>query len=407
MSGRRLTPAACSRLGVALALACGLCAPAACQTNHDDFKKSEASGNGGNGGSGGHAGSAGASGGGQSGADAGLDSGADSGPQEPPGPSVLTLMHGVVDAPALDVCFGKVGDGGVVVPFGSPLGGRSLAFGGAVALSAPSGADFATDSLVPLLIAGDLAQVSTLDCAQAVALAEQTEQAFDASHEPADAGIGAAGAGPDSDAGGGAQDAGADGGAAHSALRVRSLPAIPAGTLDGQRSYLLVASGCLGGFGFDAGNAELFCGDGYTPTTPTLFPVLVTISRLTQDGQVGMQVVHASRASRSVTVTIQSARGAALDFQLVGGIREGQVAPKPPSFAHTASDYALDSKVSLSGASQLDETIAQALATGGTAALADGSSYALVLLGPSFDYGSPSALWNGARASIVPSAPTP
>jgi hypothetical protein len=395
-------------VGLALVLA-------ACVSNHDDFKKVPTS----NAGAGGKSGAAGGSGsGGRGGADAGTDAGVDSGPPEPSGPNVLTLVNGVVDAPSLAVCFAKLADGGAVEPFGSPLTSAPLAFGGAVALSTLSGADFASDTLVPLLLAGELERIATLDCAAAVALAEQTESAFNADAGADDAGIGAAGAGLEdagnvdasvSDAGGsGGADSGLATSTAHAALRVRALPALPAGTLSGSLSYLLVASGCLGGLGFDSGNTELLCGDGYTPTNPTLFPVVVTLSRLTQADRVGMQVVHASRASGSVSVSIASQPPGTTVFTLVKSITDGQVLPKPPNFAHGEDDYALSNQIELAGsASAIGETIGDAASRGGSGLLSNGASYALILIGPRFDYGLPPPLWNAAAATIVPTSPMP
>ncbi|HEY2408605.1 MAG TPA: hypothetical protein VGI10_21515 [Polyangiaceae bacterium] len=399
-----------SLIGLALVLA-------ACVSNHDDFKKVPTS-NAGAGGKSGAAGS-GSGGGGHGGADAGVDTGVDSGPPEPTGPNVLTIVNGVVDAPSLAVCFAKLADGGAVEPFGSPLTSAPLAYGGSLALSALSGADFASDTLVPLLLAGELERVATLDCAAAVALAEQTESAFNADAGADDAGIGAAGAGAQdagnvdasvTDAGGGSggADSGLATGTAHSPLRVRALPALPAGTLAGDLSYLLVASGCLGGLGFDSGNTELLCGDGYTPTNPTLFPVVVTLSRITQADRVGMQVVHASRASGSVSVSIASQPPGTTVFTLVKSITDGQVLPKPPNFAHSEDDYALSNQIELAGsASAVGETIGDATSRGGSGLLSNGASYALILIGPRFDYGLPPPLWNAAAATIVTTSPMP
>jgi hypothetical protein len=270
-----------------------------------------------------------------------------------------------------------------------------------LALSALSGADFASDTLIPLLIAGDLARIAGLDCAGAVALAEQTEQAFNDSVSASDAGIGAAGA-PAEDAG--SSDAGGSdaGSAATSALRLRELPALVAGTLNGMRSTLLVATGCMGGFGFDNGSVSMLCGASYTPTTPTLFPVFVTLSRLTEAGRVGMQVVHASRATSYVSVSIMGAPPASIGFELVSRLYAGQLGPKPPSFEHPASDYAPQSEIEVGGSiSPINQTISQALGGLGKQ-LVDGSSYALILIGPRLDFGTPPPLWNSAQAVIVP-----
>jgi hypothetical protein len=341
---------------------------------------------------------------------------------EAPGTSVLTIVQGVVDAPSVVWCFAKVAADGTVTPFGSPISKQPLAYGDNLVLHDIAGADLANDTLQPFLIAGDLDLVAKLDCAAGVALARSTEAAADPAADPAESepttanAAGAAGA-SDSAAGGNAGDSGAGAGGAPgipvevmSALRVRGLPAIPAGTLNGGRSYLLVANGCLGGAGYDSPLAESYCGDGYTEHAPTVSEIFVALSRATASGFVGMQFVHASLATGPISVTSHSAPTTAnMPITIVSQEVEGELLPRPASLTHTAVEYGSGADFVLSVASQsatLDtEAWTDVLARGGVSALEDGSTYALVLLGSRADLRAPTPFWNLSAITVVPADP--
>jgi hypothetical protein len=144
----------------------------ACMTDHSALEKMPNPGS--NGGAGGVAGSAGSpaiSGSGGAAASGGHPD------DEAPGTSVLTIVHGVVDAPRVELCLAKVGSDGTVTPFGQPLTDAPLAYGANVVLHAVSGADVAHDVLEPFVIAGQLDLVSGLDCAAAITLARSDEAA--------------------------------------------------------------------------------------------------------------------------------------------------------------------------------------------------------------------------------------
>jgi hypothetical protein len=380
----------------------------ACMTDHSALEKMPTENNG--------AGSGGVSSTGGSPALAGTGSGdaAVGGhpDDEAPGTSVLTVVHGVVDAPGLELCFAKVASDGTVTPFGQPLSDAPLAYGHNLVLHAVSGADLASDVLQPFLIAGQLDLVSGLDCAAALALARSTEAAANPTPES-----GAAGA-ADGGAGGttgdlGAAAAGGEAGAppeVQSPLRARGLPAIPAGTLNGGRSYLLVATGCMGGAAFDAPSSEDYCGAGYSEHTPTVSAILVALSRLTSVNLVGMQVVHASLATGTVSLTSDGGvQSGAMPISIVTNLLEGELLPRPASVLYTASEYGSALGYSLVVSSQnttlLIEPWLNALASGGVAALANGSTYALVLLGPRADLKSATAFWNAPAITVVPADP--
>jgi hypothetical protein len=373
----------------------------ACMTDHSALEKMPNPGNsGGAGGVGGSAGSPVISGG------AGVAGGGGHPDDEAPGTSVLTIVHGVVDAPNIELCFAKVGSDGTVTPFGQPLTDAPLAYGENVVLHAVTGADVASDVLEPFVIAGQLDLVSGLDCASAIALARTDEAAANPSPDP-ETGSSAGGAGE-----AGAGEAGGAAGApaeVQAPLRVRGLPAIPAGTLNGGRSYLLVATGCMGGSGFTAPSAEDYCGTGYTERAPTVSAIFVALSRLTALDHVGMQVVHASLGTGQVSVTSDGGlQSGTTPIPIVMNEIEGELLPRPAAVNHTALEYGASMNYSLEVMSQsatlLTVTWPSALTLGGVSALEDGSTYSLVLLGPRADL-KQAGFWNAPVITIVPADP--
>jgi hypothetical protein len=374
----------------------------ACMTDHSALEKMPNPGS--SGGAGGVAGSAGSpviAGG------ASVGGGGGHPDDEAPGTSVLTIVHGVVDAPSIELCFAKVGGDGTVTPFGQPLTDAPLAYGGNVVLHAVAGADVASDVLEPFVIAGQLDLVSGLDCAAAIALARTDEAAANPNAETGSADAGAGGA-----AEAGAGEAGGAAGApaeVQAPLRVRGLPAIPAGTLNGGRSYLLVATGCMGGSGFTAPSAEDYCGTGYTERDPTVSAIFVALSRLTALDHVGMQVVHASLATGQVSVTSDGGlQSGTTPIPIATNEISGELLPRPAAVDHTALEYGAGMNFSLEVTSQsatlLTVTWPSALTLGGVSALEDGSTYSLVLLGPRADL-KQAGFWNAPVITLVPADP--
>jgi hypothetical protein len=407
----------------------------ACETNHDALEKQPRQGNSA-GGAGGVAGGGAyvtISGGGGSVASGGH---AD---DEAPGKTLLTIVHGVVDAPRIVLCLAKVGADGAAVPFGKPLSAAPLAYGQSVVLPAIANVDFASDTLQPFVIAGELDLISKLDCAAAIDRARAEEAAVDPSLAAAGGAAGAeSAAGAASSAGGSSGEAGASGtlaeagtagsggadGAAPAAqarLRVRSLPTLPAGTLSGGRSYLLVAAGCLGGSGYelpkaadraigdDTPTGEDYCGTGYTAQTPTVSLFFAAVSRASAEGHVGLQVLNGSLATDPISVNSSGPLSAGgtrtlgnfvnyegTPISIASGVVAGGLAPRPADIDHSALDYGsalgfslgvtAQRKIQSSGVTQevtvLSETWASVLDRSGVGALADGSNYVLVLLGP-------------------------
>ncbi len=350
---------------------------------------------------------------------------ADAGPDvvEPNGPDRLTLVHGVVDAKRIAFCFASVDTSGTSTLVGSPLPAAGLDFAHATSLGSLPGLDFAKDALQPVVIAGDLSLVSGMTCDAAVALAEQMSTP--------DAGPDAAGdAGSDGSAG----DAAADGAVAADAaasdaapdaiadaaadapppvappLRAEALPVLPAGTLTGGRSYLLVAAGCMGAPGFSDSLDQAVCGDGYAPDQPTLTPVVVRMSRITQPNLLGLQVVNASRATDSLTLQSGTPPNTTHNaLTIASNVGFGAILPRPPYLDHALVDYGtpLDTVPlnAYSGSTlALSDPWSATLQAGGLSKLADGQTYALIAVGPRLDVATP-GWWNAPAITVVPTAP--
>lgn len=81
-------------------------------------------------------------------------------PPEPPGTSVITFVHGVVDAPRISLCFAKCAPGGLstLSEFAwPPLG---IGFGVSLRLEPPAGLDLDKDALVVIVVAGEAGVVA-------------------------------------------------------------------------------------------------------------------------------------------------------------------------------------------------------------------------------------------------------
>lgn len=397
---------------------------AACETNHAALEKKphSAAGAGGMGEGGGSAGtptqiSGGAAGQGGGHAD-----------DEPPGSNVFTILNGVVDAPSVVLCLAKVGADGAAVPFGDPLTDQPFDYGASLVLNRVSGANLASDSLQPLIIAGDLERIAGLNCEDAVARAQDEEAlAIDANAhaaEGAEAGAandaGAVGVSPGgghaggsggASGGGGASGASGAGGAfaveIPSRLRLRELPAIPAGTLSAGRSILYVATGCMGGFSYDGPSSAEYCGDGYTEQAPTVSGMLVSLSRRTKFDAAGIQFLHASLATPQVDLSSRPPLPSQdTGITLASGARAGQLVPHSANLSHPASELSItrlyNAAIVEGGAVLTAQPWTAVLGRAGLSALTDGATYAVVLVGPRADHSSATKLWNPALITVVP-----
>ena len=206
-------------------------------------------------------------------------SGGTGGIEEPPGPTKLTLVAGIVNAAAIRVCF--VADGGpALAPFPGPEG---LPYARSAVLDPPEG------EVEMFVIAGDLGATGGMSCADLVA-------------------------------------------AAPTGVVVRSLGIFPDGVFSAQRSILLVPNGCVGGDDHTDPLQASICGPGYEPTFGNASVVAGFMSRIVQLDKVGLQFAQASAAMGPHDLRVKSADLAPAQL-VVAKWSVGSIAPFPPYLA--------------------------------------------------------------------------
>ncbi len=208
----------------------------------------------------------------------------DAGLVEPSGPTALTVVNGINDYDAIQLCF-LPGE----TPWPGPAG---LAFAGAktVSLSTdlPAGSD-----VTPWVIAGDLSATAGMTCDQILALAQ-----------PGDGGAPPIVAAP--------------------------LGVISQAVLASQRSLLLVPIGCMGGPAEDGGVNMSACGTAYSPSTPTTGVVFLAMSRITDPAHVALQVVSASVTFPTMDFRLLPNMSGAMERMVVPSLSAGAIGPYPP-----------------------------------------------------------------------------
>jgi hypothetical protein len=362
-------------------------------------------------------------------------------PDEVLGETVLTFLHGIVDAERVRVCFVK-GRGKDAVALGSPVPEDGLAFGESLVVRTIEGLDFATDEFEPVVISGELERIAGLDCTAALAEASavQAEAEGAAARQDLDAG-GAAGAagvvvsggaggassidatsgGASSGAAGASGDEAGNGGAGGAggapslplpeppALRVGALPILPARTLAG-RSYLYVADGCIGGPAFATRWGEQVCGAGYGALTPTLGAVFVAMSRQRSLYALSLQAVGASLATDSVDVVSAPIIPVSDVPPVIASlVHPGSITPRFPRQDLSTEAYGANSKswqveVMLDGQSVFAEYWDTLRSRAGVTMLEDAQTYALVLIGPRMNV-SQTGFWNPRRIVLLSADP--
>jgi hypothetical protein len=290
-----------------------------------------------------------------------------------------------------------------------------IAYASRVVLATLPGIDLAATTVHPYLVAGDLSLVGAQTCADLVAAANAVPEAgADAAADAIDDSSDAAAADATDD-GADADDAAIDVPPAPEGIVVASLPVLFAGTLSGGKSYLLVATGCVGGPAHTAAGETTVCGQAYSPSSPTATLALVAMSRATQAGALGLQAVHASTYPSAANVHVAPAGSNGATFPIADGVAPGVIAPKTASFSSKLSDFGPSpGDASLvfqdaSTASPLDGVpLTAALANGGLATgdFGDGASYTLVAVGPHPGAGQ-GPWWSAFTFVVVPSDPTP
>ncbi|MEM1031715.1 MAG: hypothetical protein AAGN82_15295 [Myxococcota bacterium] len=203
---------------------------------------------------------------------------------EPPGPTRITVVHGVVDADAVRFCFRPfpaIASG--LQPWPGPTG---LSYARAGVLDPTDGSLPADGDVEVFIVAGDLAAAAGSNCDELVDTA------------PAD-------------------------------VLVRSAGVIPRSALAAERSLLFVADGCVGGPGHEDETQDDICGVGYDPSFGNAGLVAGFMSRLPRPDALSLQFVHASRATSvpDVRYRVAASTVATLAFP---GWTAGAIGPFPP-----------------------------------------------------------------------------
>ena len=378
------------RFGLLALLAGGLAAASpACTTNHDALAKQPKGGSSTGGSSGG-----GAGGFGNTGNTGNVSQGGRSNPDvEAAGDNVLTIVNGVVDAPSVRLCFAHVREDGQVTELvGSPL--AELPYAHSSVHTELDGFSLASDAIQPWVLAGELSLLDGLDCREAVDLALDEE----AQVTPNDV-----------DDGEGGRDGEAPVELGIPRLRARPLAVLPAGTLDIGRSILLVLSGCMGGAAYADPLESAVCGDDYTPSTPTLQPLVVKLSRAVAFDKVGLQAVQGSISTSTITARVSGDREA-VTLVFASSVRYGEIEPRPADTRFSPLELGVRETSYGVQALANAEVVHQAAwseltLAAGIDEILPGRSYTTVLLGP-----APILLkkgwWNEHAFALVDNDPT-
>jgi hypothetical protein len=402
MIGRRVVASGRSEraraAGVTLALL--LVANGACTTNHDALAKQPKAGSAG----GGSGGGSGAATGGFGNTAAVPSQGGRPNPDfEAAGDDVLTIVNGVIDAPSVELCFARLADNGESGELvGAPL--PALSYAASTVLTEVEGFSFADDAIVPWVLAGELSLVDGLDCHDAVALAVSEE----AKVTPPE---------PNAGSGGEAGVAGVGGAGGEPAiplelptLRARPLAAIPAGTVNIGRSILMVLTGCMGGAAFEDSVDTSACGDAYTPSTPTLQPLVVKLSRTPGFDKVGLQAVQAAPAVDGTVDVRASGESGVVSLTFASSVSFGAIEPRPADVRFSPDELGVsrnDFGLQAVGDSGVlfQEAWPDIREASGLGEIEAHRNYTAVLLGP-----DPLLLkqgwWNGSAFSLVENDPT-
>ena len=375
----------------------------ACGRNHDGLALKE-SGTGGAAGSGGLGGSGGSGGRGRAGSGTGgVATGGVGGKYvEPPGRSVSTFVHGIVDAERIAFCFARHDEADPVL-VGNPRPSGGLAYAASFSFETLRGIDLETEPVLPYAIAGDLGLVADMNCEQAVETARNEMEAVNA----LSLGAGGSSGGGEAGAGGAAEPP------QPPRLRVSSLPEIPAGALAEGYSSLYVATGCLGGPAFTHGLETDACGSNYEPNTPTASAVLVTLSRITGFGKLVFQALHASLASPTLAVSSSPPDTAVqATIPIVYDLHRGALSPRIPAAILTLFDSGVNSpgwsvQASYEGTVLVSELWPDVLDRAGLETLEENRGYTLVVVGPRGSLGANNGFWNEAAIGVVDNDPVP
>jgi hypothetical protein len=285
---------------------------------------------------------------------------------EPDGPTRLTVVNGVVDAPSIQLCFVAWPDPASDV---SPWPDVPLEFGRSAALALPDATIPSDSDVLVAVVSGDPGDV---DCASLV-----------------------------------------DDPAAASPARVSVLGVFPQSTFLAPRSLLFAPIGCIVEGHTDEA-APSVCGPFYTPDEPALGATVAVLSRLTNQERVSFQAVHAASPSFSLDLAVRPSFDGAEPVVIATNLQPGSIAPAPAfapigtaELGSTAGATALG-LVTGSPQTMIEQSMASVLAAGGLdgGALANGRGVALVAIGAA--PGAPALGWHeGFRVLALPPNPLP
>lgn len=203
---------------------------------------------------------------------------------EPPGPTKVTIVNGIVDADAVRFCFRPFpeGDSGLQ-PWPGPNG---LGYARAGVLTSNETVIPAGTDAEAFVVTGDLAQIGGSNCDQLTATAPAS-------------------------------------------VLVRSVGVLPQSALEAERSLLFVASGCVGGAGHEDENEEALCGLGYDATFGNASLVAGFMSRIDRFDGISMQFVQASQGTSRYDVRLRVDAMATAGL-ILPSFSLGAIAPFPP-----------------------------------------------------------------------------
>jgi hypothetical protein len=343
---------------------------------------------------------------------------------EPPGRSVYTVVHGVVDAGLTAWCFARVRDGEREL-VGEPVPPDGLPYGASMSFEVLPFVDSEQDGVVPFVIAGELELIEGLDCEQAVARAEAEMRAW----TPPNAVGGAGGMGGEAGLGGAAGAAGegstpelggAGGAAGESAepppsfepaaLRVGELPGLAPGTLAKGLHVLEVADGCFGSPVYTHRFEQFACGFEYTPARGSLSAEVAVLARATVFDKLSLQAFHASRGSARLgmrSTPLLSEGGTPVT--LVDNFTIGALRPRTPrsdlptaSWGVNVPSWAVEGTVD--GTAYAADLWLDIRERAGIDELETGRGYTLIAIGPAVDIES-DGFWNDFKFALVDNEP--
>jgi hypothetical protein len=348
----------------------------------------------------------------------------------------LTLLHGVVDAASLSFCVVVTTPEETVLSV-KPMPAGGLAYGQALVLPLDESIDLAVSELRTVAVATprdgsdeDCAELLTRfghalpDAARGVVLPHTTAASSGAGAVEVDGGVSDAGSLEPADGGsvlGGSADGGSadggpfDGGSADAghvafpALRTAELPRLLPGTFD-DRSYLLVATGCLGAPGLEHPDERAICGPGFTQNRATFAGVFVALSRLVDFGSLGLQFVHASQALGELTLRSDAADTGGTSFTVATAVVLGEIAPYSARRSLTVENIGApleDVVFELSSSPDGSMLGTQPWSLGvdpNRIVLENGRAYTVVLIGPGVG-ADDEAWWNPPRLTLVANDP--